>query len=534
MAHGLHYELQLLLAADHYSMNLRPSIRPQPSRPVSLRSRFALIAPFLFCLAALAVDFAIKHLPHPFVIRNSSAHASMEASGAAIGIAVALILVLLRRFQPQNSSLYLWFSSSLIPMGILDLFHSSIASADSELFVWFRGWATFAGGLLVSGIWLPRKIGEEKWAGLVPIIAGAGAILFALLSLDFESSIPPMLQNGNFTREAIWPNFLGGALFLLASVPLFQRCWNKDAPEVSFSFLGFCLSFGSAGLLFEHSRVWDPNWWWWHGVRLGGYSIAFIHIALVFRSKLQELEKAIASREEFLSIATHEVKNSLTGLYGMVQLLRRQWESQAQNTNTLSPSSRQALGSLIASSEFQTGRVVHMVGHLLDLARIRSGKLELSKETIDLGEVVQNIADRHYAQLQNAMCTLNLALERGIVGRWDRLRTEQVITNLLLNAMSHAPGSPIQLQVSRKGDVAHFVVQDDGPGIPPELQERIFQRYERARARKPGGLGLGLYITQQIVVEHGGRIHVESAPGKGTRFIVEMPLPNAKLETLSE
>jgi signal transduction histidine kinase len=132
--------------------------------------------------------------------------------------------------------------------------------------------------------------------------------------------------------------------------------------------------------------------------------------------------------------------------------------------------------------------------------------------------------DRWEDELERVKCDCTLEAPAPVVGHWDGLRLEQVIDNLLGNAAKYGPGRPISLSVKKEGVVARLTVQDQGMGIAPEDQARIFERFERAVSENHGGFGLGLWISREVVRAHQGRIRVESTPGQGALFTVELPL----------
>jgi signal transduction histidine kinase len=171
----------------------------------------------------------------------------------------------------------------------------------------------------------------------------------------------------------------------------------------------------------------------------------------------------------------------------------------------------------------QLQRLAQLVEQLLDVSRIDMGRLELHLEEVDLSAIARGVADRLAEQLERAGCTLELVLEGPVAGAWDRLRLEQVVTNLLTNALKYGAHRPIRMKVWSEGDTALLRLDDRGIGIPKEDQTRIFERFERAASHNYGGLGLGLFIARQIIQAHTGRIWVESEPGKGSTFFVELP-----------
>jgi signal transduction histidine kinase len=177
-------------------------------------------------------------------------------------------------------------------------------------------------------------------------------------------------------------------------------------------------------------------------------------------------------------------------------------------------------------SKRQIDKLTGLVETLLDLSRFRLGTFSLTIEQgVDLEQLVREVVERYRSQWESAGSPVEIDAKLPQVGAWDRLRIDQVITNLLTNAMKYGKGKPIKILVSGDAERARISIQDRGVGISAEDQTRIFNRFERAGSIKSfGGLGLGLYVTRQIVAAHGGTIHVESRPAQGATFIVELPL----------
>jgi len=134
------------------------------------------------------------------------------------------------------------------------------------------------------------------------------------------------------------------------------------------------------------------------------------------------------------------------------------------------------------------------------------------------------VLDRFGPELERTETALELAVAPGVTGRWDPDRLDQVVTNLVSNALKYAPGKPLTVRVEATPDRAVLTVQDRGPGIARESHDAIFERFERAGGeRGAGGLGLGLFIVRQITIAHGGDVRVTNAPGEGAAFTVELP-----------
>ncbi|MBN1209027.1 MAG: DUF4118 domain-containing protein [Myxococcaceae bacterium] len=232
----------------------------------------------------------------------------------------------------------------------------------------------------------------------------------------------------------------------------------------------------------------------------------------------RDAREAIRLRDEFLSIASHELKTPLTPLSLKLQMLTR--EAQRQSDSPF----RRAVENYITVGSRQVKKLSELVSDLLDVARIGGGRLRLELEEMDLSALAREIVVRGESEAARLGSTLVLEAPPSVIGHWDRLRLEQVITNLVDNAIKYGAGKPIRIQLESDADRAILRVKDEGIGIAPEHLSRIFERFERAVSeRHYGGLGLGLYITRTIVEAMGGSIQVESTLGEGATFTVVLP-----------
>jgi signal transduction histidine kinase len=231
-----------------------------------------------------------------------------------------------------------------------------------------------------------------------------------------------------------------------------------------------------------------------------------------------EAEKGIALRDDFISVASHELKTPLSALRMQLQLVPRMLANIAFK-------GRDSFIELIGMALRQLDEFARLVEELLDVSRITAGRLSLSLSNTDLSEVVRTVVERYRADLEEAGCPTTLLLSPSVVGYWDPIRIEQVVVNLLTNAMKYGGGKPIEITARSEGGFALLLVRDYGIGIEKQYQSKIFDRYERAEpVTKYRGLGLGLFITRQIVLAHSGSIHVESeGTGRGSAFIVKLP-----------
>jgi PAS domain S-box-containing protein len=228
-------------------------------------------------------------------------------------------------------------------------------------------------------------------------------------------------------------------------------------------------------------------------------------------------QEAVRIREEFLSIASHELRTPLSALQLQVQSLQLQLRRTPIDPERLIPK--------VGVAQRQVERLTRLINELLDVSRIEAGRLELDREDVDLAELVRDVVSRFSGELERANSAVELSLQSGVVGHWDRLRLDQVVTNLLQNAIKYGRSRPIHVIVEALPDRARFCVRDQGIGISKSDLQRIFGRFERAvSSRAYGGMGVGLFIVDQILKAHEGSIEVESEPGVGSTFVVELPL----------
>ncbi|MDC3953096.1 sensor histidine kinase [Polyangium jinanense] len=235
-----------------------------------------------------------------------------------------------------------------------------------------------------------------------------------------------------------------------------------------------------------------------------------------------EALQAISARDDFLAVASHELRTPLTPLKLQLERLVRDARAGV---------SQERMAPALEVAYRQVGRLAALIDRLLDVSRITAGKLDLCLDEVDLCALVHDVVTRFGREAEDAGCLVAFHHDKPIWGTWDRLRIEQVVTNLLGNALKYGRGKPIEIELEADEGTARLTVRDHGVGIAPEDQGKIFERFERAVSNQSfGGLGLGLWIVRQIVETHGGTVRVESAPGVGSTFRVELPRRGKSLD----
>jgi signal transduction histidine kinase len=259
------------------------------------------------------------------------------------------------------------------------------------------------------------------------------------------------------------------------------------------------------------------------------FTIALGFTGLIISAAIREKESALEARSEFLSIASHELKTPIAALSLQVQVAERKLQAKSNPD----PHEIDQMAFLGKTSR-QISRLVQIVEQLLDVSRIDRRMVSLQFEEINLSNFIQNLVERLDSNLKEAQCSVSLQLQNNIRCNWDSIRFEQVFENLISNAIKYAAGKPIHIETKENTGMVEVAVRDSGPGIEKSKQSQIFDRFIRANSSPQiKGLGLGLFITRQIVEAHGGAIWVESKPGEGTSFLMKIPAHPSVVESKS-
>lgn len=233
-----------------------------------------------------------------------------------------------------------------------------------------------------------------------------------------------------------------------------------------------------------------------------------------------ELQSAIRMRDDFMSLVANELLTPLNTLFLEVQL--RKLELERGNTGLFGEA---YLKKMVANDQHQVQSMVGLIDDMLDVSRIHSHRLSIRPREVELSALLARVVEHLFLQAAAAGCTITLHADQPVTGLWDEFRIEQVVINLLTNALRHGNGQPVEISLTPTHEGARIDIRDQGKGIAAQDQQRIFEQFERVvENHGSGGLGLGLYISQQLVEAHGGTLSVQSQPGEGAVFTVTLPL----------
>jgi signal transduction histidine kinase len=243
------------------------------------------------------------------------------------------------------------------------------------------------------------------------------------------------------------------------------------------------------------------------------------------RQKIELHQEDLEKRDAFLSICSHELKNPLTVLITQTQLALRKIE---KNDESVFDPVRTKIR--LQQNAHQFERLNALVDDMLDLHRIETGILKMHFEKFELGQLITDIVQNTVYGADGIKGNITINSVDAMEGIFDRNRIEQMMINLISNAIKYGSDGAIDVEVNRIGKMVQIRVRDRGIGISAVNQKRVFLRYERVSSeQKINGLGIGLYVTKQIVEAHHGKIYIESEIGKGATFVVELPLEQTPL-----
>ena len=233
----------------------------------------------------------------------------------------------------------------------------------------------------------------------------------------------------------------------------------------------------------------------------------------------EELRRALRMRDEFMSMVAHELRTPLNTLFLETQLRKMQIEKGVQE-----PFNPEVWQKMVARDDRQIQSMIRLIDDMLDVSRIRSGMLSIRPGWTELAGLLQRVVADLSRQAAEAGCGITLHAEEPVSGWWDEFRIEQVIVNLLTNALRYGSCKPVDVTLTVQDKAVHIAVRDGGEGIAEELKAKIFEPFERGVDNGvAAGLGLGLYISRQLAQAHQGELAVESTPGGGSVFTLTLP-----------
>jgi signal transduction histidine kinase len=237
----------------------------------------------------------------------------------------------------------------------------------------------------------------------------------------------------------------------------------------------------------------------------------------------EELQRSLRMRDDFMSLVAHELRTPLNTLFLETQM--RSLQLKRGNLPAFNP---EQMGNMIKRDERQIKAMIRLIDDMLDVSRMKSGTLSIRPAKVELMGLLERVVNDLSLQAAAAGSTLQLSSHGPVEGFWDEFRIEQVIVNLLTNALRYGGGGTVEVNVEEIGCNVRIDVRDHGKGIAPDFIGRIFEPYERgARSGEPKGLGLGLYISRQLATSHGGELTVQSTPGQGACFSLLLPCSEA-------
>jgi signal transduction histidine kinase len=235
--------------------------------------------------------------------------------------------------------------------------------------------------------------------------------------------------------------------------------------------------------------------------------------------RVRELERELEAHTEFLSTVGHELRNPLSPIFMQAQYLL----DFARKEQGGSVSADWLIGHLESFCD-RMRKFIAMLNRIMDVSRVSVGQLDLQLETVDLADVVREVAASFEREVLTARSVLQISVPEQVIGTWDRLRLQQIVTNLVSNAIRYGAGKPIEVTLEADDAQARLAVVDHGIGIAPADQQRIFRRFERAaQRRESGGFGIGLWIVSESCRAMAGSVELDSTPGQGSRFTVKLP-----------
>jgi len=517
---------------------------------MQMKSNAAMFLSFMLSTAIpVTIGIVAATLFPGFTWSHYPFHSTVESIGALSAITIAILMLIMLNSNHLDRR-FIVIAIAMIGMGLLDGFHSILHVNNS--FVWLHSVATLVGGILFSLVWLSmRWLHMRLQKHLIYIVTGL-SLSIGILSVAFPDYWPVMVENGSFTLAARIPNLIGGIGFL-AGATYFILSYlgvlggeTKQGKFQDIVFANHCLLFGIAALLFEFSVLWDVGWWWWHILRLMAYMVVLVYMFSQFwesQQQLQEsenslgnmnavleqkvtertaeLEQASKSKSEFLSRMSHELRTPLNAILGLAQVMASDESICQKNQANVKEISNAGDHLLI------------LINEILDLSKIEEGQLKLEMTAVPLRSVLDECIMVINPLVKSRRISLesNLSEYNNVFVEADYVRLKQVFLNLLSNAVKYnrENGNINVVCILEQDNVVRINIADTGYGMTDEQLNNLFTPFNRFGAEygDAEGTGIGLVISKKLIELINGNITVESEPGKGSIFSVELKLTEA-------
>ena len=501
----------------------------------------------IIAVLLLAFGYILSQLHSDWHWINYPFHAMVESVGSLCAMIIATLIIIMVN-NNHLAQRYIIIACGLIGMGLLDGFHAILHTGKS--FVWLHSIATLFGGIIFAAVWLPDSWLRRRHLKIFFICTVVGSVLTGVVSLLFPQNLPAMIINGEFSLLARIINITGGIGFLAATV-FFVHYFYSPHNTAQFSahrqneglvFANHSLLFGIAGLLFETTVLWDAGWWWWHILRFIAYFVVLVYFFVLFnRSQQQlmlneinlekinsdleqrvlertyELENATKAKSDFLSSMSHELRTPLNAIIGFGQLLELE-------EHKFTDSQKDNIKEILDAGH----HLLHLINEILDLSTIEAGKIDISMEHIQLEPLIQHsltmistlAAERHISIIDNRSYN-------EIIVHADPKRLKQVLINILSNAVKYncVHGTITLSDEIIRDKLLRIYISDTGQGLDKEQISSLFVPFNRLNAPDHiQGTGIGLSISQNFMELMHGQIGVDSTPGVGSTFYIELEI----------
>ena len=460
-----------------------------------------------------------------FQFPNIPLHAGMEAMGSLAAICVGILLLFLPG-QERSQTHWIFLGCSLIGMGILDLIHAFLLPGD--LFVWTHTLSFFLGSIFFLLACLPTKSLSKDLFYWVTGGTLLGFSLIAGLLLLIQPVISPLVEGDSFSKTLIFSHLLGGLFFIISTVILLNR-YQVFRKRDDLFFGGFCLLFSISGFTFTFSALWSFDWWMWHLYKGLAFIILLIYAFQIIQQafkKVTDLNQTLEMRIGTLALLNRELDQSNKQLNEFTYLASHDLQEPLRNLVSFSALLPRDLGTALSSNAqkdlfFITDSAIRMQKLVQALLRLsKAGNQDVKLQDISLDTCVTEALKTLEWEISNAKASIiRMRLTHAKV---DRMLMIELFRNLIENALKfHDPGRlpRIEITLQQKDGIQVFGVKDNGIGIQPEYQHKIFAPFKKLHGRKDyPGSGIGLSICRKIVERHHGTIWVESSSTDGAHF----------------